>query len=73
MQEWHNRAEDALYALRENHESVTYMAMLDYFSAVYEREKENMVLSNDEETLRTHWIAANGVRSLLADLMVEKE
>lgn len=70
MQEWHNRAEEALYALRENHESVTYKTMIDYFEAVYEREKENMVLSHDADALKTHWIAANGVRALLDDLKV---
>ena len=73
MQAWHNRAEDALFALRENHESVTYQTMIAYFEAAYEREKENMVLSHCDESLKMHWVAANGIRSLLDDLRVGSE
>ena len=73
MQDWHNEADEKLFALRENHESVTYHCMIEYFEAVYEREKENMVISTDPTDVNRHWIAANGVRSLLDDLRVTEE
>ncbi len=71
MKDWHNQADEALFALRENHESVTYQCMLDYFAAAYEKEKENMVLSSDPATIQEHWIRAKGYRELLDSFRVE--
>lgn len=71
MKDWHQQTDDALMALRENYESVTYTTMLDYLASMYEREKENMVLSQEPEVLHQHWIRANGVRELIDQLTVE--
>ena len=71
MKDWHQQTDDALMALRENYESVTYTTMLDYLESMYEREKENMVLSQESEVMHQHWIRANGVRELIDQLRVE--
>ncbi len=71
MKDWHQATDDKLFALRENAESITYTTLLAWLECMYEREKENMVLSQEPEVLSQHWIRSNGIRELLDQLRVE--
>lgn len=70
-QDWHNKLDEKLFALRDNHDSVTYQTMIEYLEAAYECAKENMVISSDKETVLEHWVMANGFRELLDSLRVD--
>lgn len=71
MKDWHQLTDDRLFALRENYDSVTYNTLIDWLEAMYEREKENMVLAKEPEVVQQHWIRSNGVRELLDQLSIE--
>ena len=71
LPDWHSRADEQLLKLNECYDNHSYHLMLDWLQALYEREKENIVMSEDIETIQMHWIKAKGVKELLSQLIRE--
>lgn len=72
LPDWHSRADEQLLLLNECYDNHSYLLMIEWLTALYEREKENIVMCEDFESIHAHWIKAKGIRELLSLLVTEE-